>query len=191
MSEIITTRESAKKRVKKNPPNESVENFIDSKIRQLEAEVAEDLTKFNNDETKIKDEIKKADLILGKVSAAFDSIFVDDDKKDFNYYNNLIDLHSRVNKNFEPLKNYLELNGKTDESEIPSILNVLTSLYTPDTFIIKELLAILYEKRNYNAELVKQGNNLLSKLGKELVQAINAKIKKPNGNIFVNAKTDF
>ena len=77
MSEIITTRESAKKRVKKNPPNESVENFIDSKIRQLEAEV------------------------------------------------------------------------------------------------------------------VKQGNNLLSKLGKELVQAINAKIKKPNGNIFVNAKTDF
>ena len=54
MSEIITTRESAKKRVKKNPPNELVENFIDSKIRQLEAEVAEDLSKCDNDETKIK-----------------------------------------------------------------------------------------------------------------------------------------
>lgn len=184
MSELSTKEVMQnKKRVKRTlDEDEKAERYDEKQRRELIARVTDDVEKLGEDPTILQQNLQLSDDTLGKVNLFFDQICCDEDKKGDDYYLNVLAIHSIL---FPGLKMLSSFSYNSDD-EKPVWANCIRQMYQEKGPFRLNLFNLLYEKRKYHIEFVRQISDILRKIGTPM-KVNNLKVKTGNDSPFTTA----
>lgn len=172
----VITRNSNSGNKRRRSPVENL-NFADEKKLNIIERVENALLSFDDNFEAVNEAIKNSDETNGKVQRAFDLLFGLNQVKDYNYYMELLTIHSKIFQGFDYLNRFMLENGH-EESEQNILTKTLEGMYCEGGFIRDDLIKNLYDKRDYHLEFVKQGNEYLKRNNQKIMALKNRKIRE-------------